>query len=241
MTDRASCWSITINNPSDDEVKVTMPPGWALSGQYEKGEKGTLHFQGMLKTPQIRQSAVKRLFPRAHIEMARNKKALSQYVNKEETRVAAFEGNDSPNIFAYQDKVAAKWDWETWHSEYSAEDIIKLYKGDVDKAAMAYIDRIAGDMIEDGAVGLEFISVNPIWRSSWIKFWRSILARYTRKIETEKNATNSITPNEGFRSADCVSSTGACEGAEASPPPLPQGEDDICEEGVGDCCEKGRD
>lgn len=195
MSQRASCWSITINNPTDEEVTVSMPSGWALSGQYEQVEGSTRHFQGMLKTPQVRFSAVKRLFPRAHIEIARNKKALEQYVNKEESRVASFEGNATPNIFEYQELVAAKWDWETWHSEFNAEVIIREYKGDVDKAAMSYIDSIAADMIEDGAVGLEFISVNPIWRSSWIKFWRSILARHARKIDMEKNSTNSITPN----------------------------------------------
>ena len=170
-----------------------MPPGWKLTGQYEQGDNGTRHFQGMLTTPQVRFSAVKKVYPRAHIEIARNKKALSQYVDKEETRVASFGGNDSPTIFQYQDMIADKWDWDTWATEYNIEVIVKDYNADYGKAAMAYVDKMCGYEIANGAKGLEFISINPIWRSSWMKFWSSILER--RKNErvklTEQN-TNDI-------------------------------------------------
>lgn len=176
-TDRSSCWSVTINNPTDNEVKVTLPSGWKLSGQYEIGDNETRHFQGMLTTPQIRFSAVKKLFPRAHIEVARNKTALSQYVNKEETRIASFGGNETPSIFKYQDIIADIATEKEFMETYSIERIARDFNGDIDKAFMAYIDGICGDQIRKGAKGLEFISINPIWRSSWIKFWRSILVR----------------------------------------------------------------
>ena len=35
-----------------------------IRGQYEGEQNGTLHFQGLLKTTQVRFSAVKRQFPR---------------------------------------------------------------------------------------------------------------------------------------------------------------------------------
>jgi len=46
----------------------------------------------MVKTPQVRFSAVKKAFPRAHIEVARNPAALATYVSKEETRVGQLPG-----------------------------------------------------------------------------------------------------------------------------------------------------
>lgn len=91
MTDRGTCWSLTINNPTEEDRHdiAMLPMGWTIRGQEEKGEQGTLHLQLMLKTPQVRFSAVKKQFPRAHIEKARNEQALSQYVVKSDTRVSA--------------------------------------------------------------------------------------------------------------------------------------------------------
>lgn len=147
-------------------------PGWKLSGQYEEGEEGTRHFQGMLCTPQVRFSAVKRVFPRAHIEVARNKKALEKYTNKEETRLETFTATGVPTIFEYQRKVAEKWKWE------ELERFQQMYsRKPEDDVAMIYIDRICADMIMEGATGLEFIAINPMWRSSWKRFYRSIINR----------------------------------------------------------------
>lgn len=174
MTDRYSCWSITINNPTEEDVKCEMP-GWKLSGQYEEGEEGTRHFQGMLCTPQVRFSAVKRVFPRAHIEGARNKKALEKYTNKEETRLETFTSTGVPTIFEYQRKVSDRWNVE----EY--DKLVKLYpRQGLDDVAMIYLDQICAKMITEGAIGLEFIAINPMWRSSWKRFYRSIIERNAR-------------------------------------------------------------
>lgn len=95
-TVRASHWSITINNPTEEDVDA-----WKnvrshhfvkhSQGQFEKGENGTVHIQGYLQTDQVRFSSIKKIFPRAHIEVARNPVALLNYVSKEETRVATIE------------------------------------------------------------------------------------------------------------------------------------------------------
>lgn len=178
---RASCWSVTINNPTDAEVNVTLPSGWKLTGQYEVGDGAeTRHFQGMLKTPQVRFSAVKKMFPRAHIEVARNQAALKQYVDKEETRVASFGGNESPTIFQYQDIIA-----DDWNDEEYAEFVEEHLKLNVEAdPLLAYVDHLCSKRIEEGAKGLEFVSVNPIWRSSWKRFGPAIV----RRRRAEKSA-----------------------------------------------------
>lgn len=89
--DRSSCWSLTINNPEVDDyqaIEEARSRGWKVEGQLEKGENGTPHLQLMLRTPQVRFAAVKKAFPRAHIEIAKSPVALAKYVSKEETRVA---------------------------------------------------------------------------------------------------------------------------------------------------------
>lgn len=89
-TARASCWSITINNPTeDDRHRLAEPPDWVkeVHFQDEIGEEGTLHIQGCLVTAQCRFSKVKAYMPRAHIEVARSKQALLKYVKKTDTAV----------------------------------------------------------------------------------------------------------------------------------------------------------
>lgn len=90
MTQRATCWSLTINNPTQEDeeaLALARQKGWKIDGQLERGAEGTPHYQLIVHTPQVRFSAVKKAFPRAHIEIARNPAALATYVAKEETRV----------------------------------------------------------------------------------------------------------------------------------------------------------
>jgi len=184
MSERATCWSITINNPTEGEVNCQMHPGWVLTGQYEEGEEGTRHFQGMLTTPQVRFSAVKRIFPRAHIEIARNKKALAEYVTKEDSRVASFEGNATPNIFQYQRKVCENWSYDQY------ERLQEMYHREGhDEVALRYVDLICSQLIREGARGLEFIAINPMWRSSWKKFYSSIINRYASPPPSSQPST----------------------------------------------------
>lgn len=174
--DRASCWSITINNPREDEIKCHNP-GWKLEGQFEEGAEGTRHFQGMLKTPQVRFAAVKRVFPRAHIEIAKNPKALEAYVHKSETRIAEYAGSSVPNMFQFQDTIAGDWDPEEFSRRLLNEEYTRIYKHDINEMALVYVDELVASRIEQGGRGLEFIAINPMWRSSWKKFWRNIIKR----------------------------------------------------------------
>lgn len=101
MKGKARNWSITINNPTEEELAVwktaTVDHHWvkATSGQLEKGDSGTIHLQGLLKTVPVPFSRVKKLLPRAHIEAARNVAALEKYVVKPESRVASLAASSS--------------------------------------------------------------------------------------------------------------------------------------------------
>lgn len=92
ITRSSRYWSITINNPTDDDIKqyqTLATKHWVedVIGQIEQGEQGTRHIQAMLTTKKVRFSQVKRALPRAHIEPAHSPIALAKYVQKEATRI----------------------------------------------------------------------------------------------------------------------------------------------------------
>lgn len=195
MTERATCWSITINNPEEAEYVRPLPGGWKLIGQLERGAEGTLHYQGMLKTSQVRFSAVKKEFPRAHIEIARDKAALAKYVSKEETRVASVES--IPTLFEYQTIIASKWDEDEFQSRWKrAVERAGSTIPDLDAVAMSYLDSLVATDIESGTRGAEFIAVNPMWRSSWMRFWRAIINRSLKHKQNGSSNEASGTPGE---------------------------------------------
>jgi len=181
--ERGTCWSITINNPTEEDMSPDLPAGWKLTGQIEQGAEGTTHYQGMLNTQQVRFTAVKKVFPRAHIELAKNRKALEKYVHKSETRVA--EVNDVvsniPTLFAYQHKIAARWDDDEYNlfvnqkrETMDDKEFAKTLPSDL---ALEYVDYLVGLDIEAGICGIEYIAINPMWRSAWKKFYRQLVSR----------------------------------------------------------------
>ena len=86
--DRGTCWAITINNPTEEDMTTTLPAKWTIIGQMEKGKDGTPHYQAMLTTPQVRFSAIKKVYPRAHIELAKTK-LLYRSMLRKKIRVSA--------------------------------------------------------------------------------------------------------------------------------------------------------
>ena len=177
--ERATCWSITINNPTPQDLNFQFPPGcgWHIQGQVELGKEGTTHYQGMLKTPQVRFKAVKRCLPRAHIEAARNPTALQAYVHKEDTRVAEVAAYKSLTVFGLMDMVIAKWDDEefTRYCELNKRELpVDLYA--------RYSDVIIRELIENGAEGgIEYVAINPMWRSAWLRFGEAMVKRSKKK------------------------------------------------------------
>lgn len=157
-----------------------MPPGWRLTGQEEVGKEGTPHLQLMLKCSGTeRFSAVKKVFPRARIEKARNEVALSKYVCKEDTRVAKFETAGIPSIFQYQKTIAAAWndeEFKTLRQKALTEDLQPI-----GETVTEYVSYLVSLEIEKGQEGAEWIDINPMWICSWKKHWRSILKRERKK------------------------------------------------------------
>jgi len=201
MTERGTCWSITINNPKDEDIKVELPAQWKLQGQMEKGAEGTEHYQGMLTTPQVRFSQVKKTFPRAHIELAKNRKALEKYVHKSETRVAEVADvvSNIPTLFEYQHKIASRWDDDEWNlflnQKRDAMGDLEFGKTTTGEIALEYVDMLVGHDIEDGVCGIEYIAINPMWRSAWKKFYRQLVSR-ERKIKSDQEIYNASQVSE---------------------------------------------
>jgi len=189
MTERATAWSVTINNPvSADEESIAMArqKGWTVEGQLEKGAEGTPHYQLMVKTPQVRFSAVKKMFPRAHIEQARNAKALEQYVHKDETREGELKVDSTkyPSLQKLWDMFAEwledKGSWWNWDSD----------------TALTNFDKFICDKIENGFV-VETMAVNPQIRSCVKNYltpiiYRSNIRRQTDRQTDEESVSSSI-------------------------------------------------
>lgn len=182
-------------------VRNPPAPGWRMVGQIEQGHEGTVHYQGMLSTPQVRFSAVKKIYPRAHIEVAKNKKALEKYVQKEDTRVQSVQSDTIPSIFEYQTIIAKRW------SETGYAAVVAAFpRKDRDELAMLYLDSLVAQDIATGRRGAEWIATNPMWRNAWKKFWRVIIQRENASVERVGNevegSSPAVSPQEE-RSGDC--------------------------------------
>jgi len=91
MSERASWWALTLNNPTDEDRELLKTPPPFVSEIWYQLEHapttGTPHFQMCLHTTQQRFAAIKEFLPRAYIEKARNKDALQEYCKKSATSV----------------------------------------------------------------------------------------------------------------------------------------------------------
>lgn len=191
--DRATCWSITQQVQSTEEGKLFMeqmvPPGWHLTGQVEVAPTtGQLHLQLMLRTPQVRFSAVKKQFPKAHIEQARDRRALATYVQKDETRVMAMEQPETPTIWQFSEMVANRVDIaelvEHVRAFRSAPPTETLYWDDAaGEEILRYIDILVGRFVHEGVRGAEYMGVNPMFRSAWKTYGRSLILRKIDRMD----------------------------------------------------------
>jgi len=193
-TVRSSNWSLTINNPTPDDedyIQLARQRGWRVDGQKEVGKEGTVHYQLHLATPQVRFSAVKKAFPRAHIEVARNPAALASYVKKEETRVGS--------LAVAQDKYPSQsrffeliWDLvlatpEDYYFRFGSHRFV----GEGKPHRLAYW-KAASDLIARG-YHVENMAVNPMTLAAWDAFHPALLRR---KIagETARQADTRLDP-----------------------------------------------
>lgn len=186
---RATLWSLTIWMPpyTEDSAKEMLErvaqqnPKWVIEGQLEKGEQsGRLHYQLMVKTPQVRHSALRKAFPSCHIEEARNRKALEQYVHKDETRVGEFKTieNRFPTWPVVRD-MFIKWLVDA-RSEYDLT---------WSERRLDAWDEFISQSIKEG-VECDLVGVNPQYRSCIIKYLPAYIHKY-RQTSVDNTQTDS--------------------------------------------------
>ena len=214
---RSNCWSITI---FDETYKTAQyPKTWELTGQLEKcPETGKEHYQGMLTTPQERFAAIKKVFRTAHIEKARKRTALAQYVKKEDTRLQSVPDRkgEIPTLWDYADHIAEIWnddDFKNLCSDFDENaSLSDKTKTGQDDLALRYIDSLISDEIRNGSKGVMFIAVNPMFRSSFKKFWKPMV--YAARKRVEENS-NPIVYNEGqIQETTCEENNPSSEGSQ---------------------------
>lgn len=180
-TARATAWSITINNPSpDDEEDIARArqKGWKVEGQLERGDEGTPHYQLLVKTPQVRFSAIKATFSRGHIEVCRNIQALQQYVHKEDTKEA-----ELPSTNKLYPSLTRLWEmWDTFNRS------LNIHPNDMStvKDLEANFERFVHYTIREGYY-VESIASNPATISMVRKYGFSILEREAIKFHTKND------------------------------------------------------
>lgn len=170
---KARCWSITLNNPSDEEValwkNIAQHAPWVKSahGQIEKGAEGTPHIQGMLKTDQVRFSAVKKLLPRAHIEVARSEHALEAYVSKEDTRLETLQSSKR-NVLMATPATIQQHLFDSFYDKVLGGDLDAHHIDD--SAYFAYARKIDG-ACADNECNREFFVFLLRNSPEWIEFF----------------------------------------------------------------------
>lgn len=200
--EKGTCWSITINNPTDDDNTTWSGIHgyhWVIEakGQIERGEEGTLHLQGMLRTKSVRFAQVKKALPRAHIEKARAPAALAKYVVKEDTRVSAVPTVKVATLADLQRRmlrVTLKY-CETIDQKFSVPtylqglELLKQYEFNIQHNWERLLDECVKSLIEQGFYGIEFVVANPQIRTAFKKYLPSILYRqYGSQVQADEEA-----------------------------------------------------
>jgi len=202
--DRASCWSVTLNMKNvsrercEDMIDQAKQANWGVQGQIEEGKEGKPHYQLLVKTPQVRFAAVKRVFPTAHIEKARNPKALEAYVHKDEGRLEEMKTIERKFVqFPEVRKKFFQWVIEEGYDQVSDYD-----------RKLALWDEFIGLSIRV-RIECDVIGVNPQYRGIIQRYWNDyvIIAQEDIQISLDRQtdrqtadilvSEDSITNGEG--------------------------------------------
>lgn len=176
MSARATAWSVTMNMKTiprercEEYIGRARQNNWFVEGQIEVGKEGTQHYQLLVRTPQVRFSAMRKMFPTAHIEIARNVHALEEYVHKEEGRVEELKKVE--NKFVSWKDVRDKF--FQWVHEYG-----ELQVQDYERRTQLW-DEFICDSLAEG-IECDVIGVNPQYRSCIMKYWDGYVRRLSRQ------------------------------------------------------------
>lgn len=208
---KSSYWSITINNPTDDDHRQwngLKGMTWVkeVAGQLEKGEEGTLHIQGMVKTDYGRYfQKLREALPRAHIEIAKNKFAIQNYVKKEETRVAEIPKVKVATQADVQNKllqvmIEQGWRQYMWTGDPRTNfpDFLGQNAYKIREDWESWTDNAVRELIREGYYGVEFVMSNNQVRSAFRKYIVEIMYRQWHATATATQS--SIAPTSEDRS-----------------------------------------
>jgi len=174
QTDKSSRWQFTAY---EDQWALfeKIPPGIAEWGWQKETCPKTqkLHYQGYLRTTvQVRFSALKKILPGVHLEVAKNWEALLNYCKKIETRV---EGGAHVH-------VVNSYYTQYTYAEVLSRRLFELYKLDFedwsDKTALQHIEQHARLDIRAGHREIAWIISNPNWKVYW-KYWKDIISSHS--------------------------------------------------------------
>jgi len=211
-SDKGVCWSITINNPSPQDLDEwerlrALPWVRSTSGQMEEGEQGTQHLQGMVRTHSVRFSQVKKALPRAHIEKARSEAALAKYVVKEDTRLSALPATKVATVMDVQRDLYSTTclflriiPIETTSTQLEeaieeAETQTRLQQGrNYTPFAKRMFDRAVSSLIRRGYYGVEFVCANNQVRTAFISHFSSIIIREHEAFINRHSQTQNSPP-----------------------------------------------
>lgn len=123
-TIRARAWSITLNNFTDEEETKLQDDNYTYL-KYQVEHVNTTHIQGMLyyKNPRTF-TAMKKKYPRAHIEVCIDTEALIEYCGKPESRVRG------PYEFGIKPEQGKRSDLKTLHSDIKSGKTVKDIRQD---------------------------------------------------------------------------------------------------------------
>lgn len=192
MDTRATAWSVTMNMKTiprdrcEEYIGRARQNNWNVEGQIEQGEQGTQHYQLLVRTPQVRFSAVKKMFPTSHIEVCRNVSALRNYVHKEESRLE--ELKQVENKFVSWKDVRSKF--FEWLLDYPGASDTEDQQKRIELWD-EFIEYSIGEGIECDVIG-----VNPQYRSCIMKYWNGYFRRQIDSRQTNMSIDNRQTDRQ---------------------------------------------
>lgn len=207
---KGSAWSVTINNPTEDDFRLWnalkgYPWVKEVIGQIEKGEEeGTPHIQGMVKTQHVRFSQLKKALPRAHIEKARKPDALANYVQKDETRVSTI---PTTKVATQQDiqRRLLKMTLDKYLTTGGENNKDRFY-GWLQVEAVrnkhfteSWLDAAVKQLVLEGYYGIEFVVSNPQVRLAFKKYFCEIIIReYGAQTNSSPESSVEEEQEQGF-------------------------------------------
>lgn len=198
VSESGTVWSITINNPTDEDRKALGEfPAFVkeVVGQDEIGVEGTLHFQGLVKCKYtVKFTAIKKWLNRAHIEKAKNVKALMNYVKKSETAVEGTQIEMSESVSESKEYitpskfprlVARKFFELMDEMEWKVEEEYLVYDTfDVPKLRDIAIETTIRHLIRTGW-HIELLAVNPACIKALKTYWVDLCTDVQKRYSSE--------------------------------------------------------